>query len=222
VNRVLLAVLGVVLLAAGLTAVVGAFDLTRRWSWLSLPGGWPWTSPHDVLLPAADRQRWSGHGWFWPVAIAVLVVGALLTLWWLLAQLRTRGLRRMVPPGAGADGGGRDGRSDGERGGSGRVVVRGQALADAIADTAAAQPGVESAHARLAGSGSRPRVELYLTLHQDADAAAVLDLLDERVLADARGALRAPDLTALVRTRTGRDRAVARLDRPSPATRELR
>ncbi|MER6389430.1 alkaline shock response membrane anchor protein AmaP [Streptomyces sp. NPDC059382] len=73
VNRVLLAIIGVVLLAVGVTL---------------LTGSWPFGDRYAPLLTAEVRRRY-GHadGWWWAV-IAGLGLCVLLALWWLLAQLR--------------------------------------------------------------------------------------------------------------------------------------
>lgn len=76
VNRVLVGLAGLVLLALGTAVLAGR--------------------PHGVLLSAADRHQWRAHGWWWPVVIAVLSVLVLLALWWLLAQLHRRRLREAV------------------------------------------------------------------------------------------------------------------------------
>ncbi|MFD7507204.1 alkaline shock response membrane anchor protein AmaP [Streptomyces sp. NPDC059850] len=80
-NRVLLAVLGLALMAAGATALLAG----RR-------------SPHAVLLSRADRVRWRSTDWWWPGLIAALSVLALLALWWALAQLRRRRLNDILVP----------------------------------------------------------------------------------------------------------------------------
>ncbi|WP_414169598.1 alkaline shock response membrane anchor protein AmaP [Streptoverticillium reticulum] len=76
VNRVLVGLAGLVLLALGTAVLAGR--------------------PHGVLLSTADRHKWRAHGWWWPTVIAVLSVLVLLALWWLLAQLHRRRLREVV------------------------------------------------------------------------------------------------------------------------------
>lgn len=88
-NRTLLTIAGLVLLGGGLLVLTGGLDLYRRWG-LAPPAGWPLTSPHDTLLPAHDRTRWTGEDWWWPTVIAALAILIALALWWLLAQLRHR------------------------------------------------------------------------------------------------------------------------------------
>ncbi|KOU54985.1 alkaline shock response membrane anchor protein AmaP [Streptomyces sp. NPDC054949] len=73
VNRVLLAIVGAVLLAVGITA---------------LTGSWPFGGRHAPLLAAEVRRRYGdADGWWWAL-VAGLGLCVLLALWWLLAQLR--------------------------------------------------------------------------------------------------------------------------------------
>ncbi|WP_308380052.1 alkaline shock response membrane anchor protein AmaP [Streptomyces sp. ISL-43] len=67
-NRILLALLGAALLAAGA---------------LLLTSSWPLAGRHEPLLTAQERR-----GLPWWAVLAVLGVCVLLALWWLLAQLR--------------------------------------------------------------------------------------------------------------------------------------
>jgi len=81
VNRLLLGVLGLALMAAGAATLVAG----RR-------------SPDSVLLTRADRARWRAEDWWWPGVIAALSVLVLLALWWALAQLRRRRLDDVLVP----------------------------------------------------------------------------------------------------------------------------
>ncbi|MGW7030466.1 alkaline shock response membrane anchor protein AmaP [Streptomyces xanthophaeus] len=170
VNRVLLALAGIVLLGAGLMILAGGFDLYRRWS-LAPPGGWPLTTPHDVLLADADRTRWADQGWWWPAFIAVLAVITLLAVWWLLAQLRR------THPGALSVGGAH--AVDG-------AELREGALGDVLAADARHLPGVHQARARMDGSSSHPEAHLAVTLAPDAEPGPVLQALRDGPLERAR------------------------------------
>ncbi|MGW6980583.1 alkaline shock response membrane anchor protein AmaP [Streptomyces sp. NPDC054932] len=88
VNRILLAVAGTVLLAAGVVV---------------LTGSWPLNGRHAALLSAQTRSRyWHDDGWWW-VVLAGLAVCVLLALWWLLSQLRRPRLQALyVDTGDGA------------------------------------------------------------------------------------------------------------------------
>lgn len=83
VHRVLLALVGLLLLAGGGSVLAVGLGVRPPFRWLH-------TGPHDVLLSTAERTHWRGTGWWWPVVIAALAVLLLLALWWLLAALRRR------------------------------------------------------------------------------------------------------------------------------------
>lgn len=68
VNRALLALLGLALLAAGVSVLTASWPLGGR--------------DAPLLTPQARR------GWTWWVVLAVLAVCVVLALWWLLSQLR--------------------------------------------------------------------------------------------------------------------------------------
>ncbi|MDX2592908.1 alkaline shock response membrane anchor protein AmaP [Streptomyces sp. WI03-4A] len=186
VNRVLLAVTGLVLLGGGLLIIAAGCDLYRRLE-LTPPAGWPLTGPRDVLLGSADRARWSSQGWWWwPAVIAALTLVVLLALWWLLAQLR-RHRPSSVPLGT-------------DRTLQGVELSHG-ALSDAIAEEAGSLPGVDQAKVRLTGRPARPRAALTLTLHPATAPDATLHALDEGPLRNARRSTGHDDLFAETRLR---------------------
>ena len=74
------------------------------------------------------------------------------------------------------------------------ILIISGAAADAVAAQAGTLPGVGRARARLVGSAAAPALRLTLWLTDDADVRAVLQRLDEEVLATVRSAL---DLSAL-------------------------
>lgn len=184
-NRVLVALVGLVLLVLGGAALIGGCKLPERLGWLNLPGWWPWPGPHRVLLKASDRTRWVSESWWWPVAIAALALLLLLSLWWLLAQLRRRTLQRVAVADAPWD----------ENG----VRLRGRALAEVIAEEAEQLPGVDRARARMRGRATRPRARLELWLTLEAEPRWVMRLLHEQTLAHARASAGLTDLTSHVR-----------------------
>ncbi|GAB3124855.1 alkaline shock response membrane anchor protein AmaP [Streptomyces calidiresistens] len=149
VNRVLLALIGVLLVGAGAAVVAAALDLPARWG-IPLPDGWSPRAPDDVLLTDADRTRWVGEGWWWPVVIGVLSLLVLLTAWWALTQFR-RGRRRELPLGDEAEG-------------ADATVLRGAALEEVVTEEIESFPGVERARVVLDGGrrGSRLRAGVVL------------------------------------------------------------
>ncbi|MFG2987196.1 alkaline shock response membrane anchor protein AmaP [Streptomyces sp. NPDC048258] len=160
INRILLALAGIVLLTGGLLVLAGGLDLYRRWH-LTPPDGWPLSTPHTVLLSAADRTRWTDQGWWWPVVIAALAVIVPLALWWLLEQLRRTRPGRMsigTPP------------TDG-------VELHDHALSDAIAADARQLPGVQQARVQMTGRANHPEVRITLTLTPGSEPGSILQAL---------------------------------------------
>ncbi|MFI2303626.1 alkaline shock response membrane anchor protein AmaP [Actinacidiphila glaucinigra] len=191
-NRLLLAISGLVLLGGGLLVLAAALDLYRRLHVVP-PAGWPLTSHHEVLLSNADRIRWSDQGWWWwPAVIAGLTVLTALALLWLLAQFTRQRptavhLGGTPPP-------------DG-------VELRGRALSDAVAAEASAVPGVGRAGAHLTGRPVHPRLDLAVTLTDHATPAPVLRALCHGPVAHARESTGLSELPVRARFDVGRHKA---------------
>jgi hypothetical protein len=79
------------------------------------------------------------------------------------------------------------------------IVVSATATAGAVADQAAALPGVSRAKAKLLGSPTAPALRLTLWLTEDADVRDLLGRIDDTVLASARRSLDLPALPVAVR-----------------------
>lgn len=144
VDRVLVLLTGVVLVAAG----AGAALWQLRW----LAG----TPDRLVLDPAvADAPR---QGW-WTVALAL--VGLLLlglALWWLLSHLARSRPTRMGLAGSSAEG---------------RLGYDVSAVADAAARSLAARPDVTGVRSSTAYAGGQPLVELRATTSSRADVTSI-------------------------------------------------
>ncbi|WPO74602.1 MULTISPECIES: alkaline shock response membrane anchor protein AmaP [unclassified Streptomyces] len=184
VNRVLLALTGLVLLVAG--GSVLAIGLGA-----SPPSWWLHEGRHDVLVSAADRARWRDEGWFWPTVIAVLALLVLLSLWWLSAQLRRRRLAEVLVA-----------TGDGEG-----ALLRGRAMEDVLAGEAETLDGVERAQAALRGRRTTPRARVDLALAPDASPSDALHRFSSEVLTHARDSAGLASLPATVRLRGVRHRA---------------
>lgn len=156
-NRVLLALLGLVLLGGGLLALAGGADIYRRWN-LTPPADWPLTTPQDVLVPRADQTRWTGQGWWWPTVIAGLALLMLLALLWLLSQVRRRRPRHVsaadTPQQA--------------------VALSDHVLGDALATDLDMLPGIRRTQARVFGPSTRPQTWINLTLNPGSTPRHVL------------------------------------------------
>ncbi|MGW5423208.1 alkaline shock response membrane anchor protein AmaP [Streptomyces sp. NPDC003943] len=184
VNRIVLALVGLILVVGGGAALVAGFGV-------SLPSWWPWSGPHDVVLSRAERQHWRAESWWWPVVIAVLGLVVLLALWWLIAQFRRARLREVVVD-----------TGDGEG-----AVVHGRTLQDVLEADAAAQEGVARAHVALTGRRSAPRTRVALLLEPYASPAAALTALADKALGDARTSTGLPALPTEARLRAVKHRA---------------
>jgi hypothetical protein len=186
-NRILLSLLGLLLLAGGVagilagTGVLGADVPDRR----VLSGEFV-----DLVRENAT--------WLWPAAALVGVLLALLALRWLLGQLRTDRIDELDLT---------DERNVGE------VRLQAGALTDAVVDAVEDCPGVDSASARLIRRKRRETLLVHVRLADRADLAAARRTLAEGPLADLRSALGGTDWPAVVvelePSRKGDARAVA-------------
>ncbi|MFH9268789.1 MULTISPECIES: alkaline shock response membrane anchor protein AmaP [unclassified Streptomyces] len=184
VNRVLLALAGLVL------AVVGGAVLATGLG-ASVPSWWPWDGTHDVLLSAADRHSRRDEGWWWPTVIAVLAVLVVLALWWFLAQLRRGRLAEVL-----VDSG------DGEG-----AQLRGRALEGVLAGEAGELDGVARAHAMLTGRRTAPRARVRLLMEPHAAPLGTLNAVADGALAHARDSAGLDGLPAEVRLKAVKHRA---------------
>ncbi|GAB2884744.1 alkaline shock response membrane anchor protein AmaP [Streptomyces deserti] len=183
VNRVLLAVVGLVLVALGGSVLAVGLGAPA-------PSWWIHHGRHDVLLNDAERTRWRDAGWWWPAVLAALAVLVLLALWWLIAVLRRRRLAEVLVD-----------TGDGEG-----AVVRGRALEDVLADEAGELDGVGRAHAQLTGRRSAPETHVRLALEPHVDPGTALHELTSGPLTHARDAAGLASLPAEVRMRGVRHR----------------
>ncbi|MEV5970614.1 alkaline shock response membrane anchor protein AmaP [Streptomyces sp. NPDC051921] len=184
VNRIVLALVGLLLVVGGGAVLAAGFDLP-------VPSWWPWSGPGDVLLTRSQRQHWRAESWWWPVVIAVLGVVVLLALWWLIAQFRRARLREVL-----VDSG------DGEE-----AVVRGRALETVLEADAAAQEGVARARVALTGRRTAPRTRVALLLEPYASPADALTALSAQALGNARTSTGLPALPTEARLRAVKHRA---------------
>ncbi|MFF4753958.1 alkaline shock response membrane anchor protein AmaP [Streptomyces sp. NPDC002514] len=184
VNRVLVGIVGLLLVALGGSVLAAGLGVR-------MPSWWIHGGPHDVLLSDAERTRLRDTDWWWPVVIGVLALLVLLALWWLAALLRRRRLAEvLVDTGDGAG-----------------ALLRGRALETAFVDDAARLPGVAHAQAVLTGRRSAPEARVWLQLEPDVDPGAALHGLTTESLARARESAGLAALPAEVRLRAVKHRA---------------
>ncbi|MFF0380946.1 alkaline shock response membrane anchor protein AmaP [Streptomyces sp. NPDC004286] len=178
VNRVLLALAGLVLFVLGGSVLAVGLGAPS-------PSWWPHSGRHDVLLSRAERTAWRDQDWWWPALIALLAVLLLIGLWWLVSVLRRHRLREiLVDTGDGTG-----------------ALVRGGALESALADDAARRRGVAGADTRLSGRRTSPALRAGLRLEPDASPAAALADFTAHPLGAARDSTGLETLPTEVRLR---------------------
>lgn len=173
VNRILLGLAGLLLVAGGVLVLAGGLDLYGRLD-VRMPHWWPLTSPDQPVLSDASRTRWSGESWWWPVVFAVLGVTVALGLWWLFAQLRRSGPSSVSLPVAAP---------------GVMLRVRSRALADAVETETVAQPEVTRAQARLTGRPNSLLLRAAVRLTPDGDPATAVEQFLTGPLAHTRSTL---------------------------------
>ncbi|WP_407555479.1 alkaline shock response membrane anchor protein AmaP [Streptomyces sp. Pv4-95] len=162
-NRIVLALLGLVLLGGGLLVLAGGADIYHRWN-LTSPAGWPLNASGKVLIPPADQTRWTDMSWWWPASIAALALLLLLALAWLLAQ-RRRHPRQLTVTDSSEE----------------AVTVSNLALSDALTTDLNLLPGIRSAHALFYGPRTHPHARISLTLRTGTTPEQVLAGLHDAV-----------------------------------------
>ncbi|MGW0904884.1 hypothetical protein [Streptomyces sp. NPDC002853] len=182
-NRSALFCAAAVALFAGAALASAAEPVRER-----LPAAVPRVGADRVWLDEEVLGRWRDHGWWTPVVIAALAVGAVLFLCWAAAQIRT-GRPRELPLGQPG------------------VTLSAKALASVMADRARAVDGVARAHVRLLGRPRRLRARITLVLDPDGSPEAVLRELAGGTVAEARAAAAPRVLEADVRLTTRAHRA---------------
>lgn len=178
INRIVLTVLGLVLLAVGLYGVLrgaGVFGDGRARDPLLLAEARDWVSDHD--------------GWVWPLAAALSFVVAYLGWRWLRYQVRSSPRVSDIELGADPD--------------TGSTRLRAVGAADALADDIERSDGVQSASARLLADGRQPEVDVRVDVFDDADIDGVRQHIEERTFERFKQALQADDVRAHIQLRPG-------------------
>jgi hypothetical protein len=172
-NRIGLAVVGVLLLAAGgyvLARSLGAFG----------------TEQADAPVYAERSASWihAQQPWIWITLAAIGVIVALLALRWLLVQLRTDRLGRIAMDTDLA----LDPDDDGDLG-AGRTTLPTSALTTAIGQEIDGYPGVRAVTVHVAGRPDRPELRLEVTIDSGADPARIRTRIVDEAIAHAKAAL---------------------------------
>jgi hypothetical protein len=172
-NRTLLALIGLILLAAGvlgLARAAGAFGRQRA---------------SERVLTTAVRSFPDRHAWFWWAVAGAAVIIALLAIKWLMTQLGTDRANRID-------------RTTNAR--DGYTVVHAGALAEAVEDDARSIPGVTSAAAYVSHP---LHVNLRVDLADDADIDTVRSTLESSTVRHVREALNQDDVPVRIELRPG-------------------
>jgi hypothetical protein len=179
VNRVVLTVLGLLLLAVGglgLALSVGAF------------GAWRATYP---VLPRKVTIFPDGRPWFWWAVAGVTLLIAVLALLWLLTQFKTDRTTRLD-------------RTTNAR--DGYTTLRASALTNAVEHEALGITGVTSVSASLRERHGQ-HMFLRVDLADSADVAEVRTRLEGEVVAHVREGVGDPRFPVTIELRPGTGRA---------------
>lgn len=153
VNRIVLGVVGLLLLAAGVVGILGANGSLR----IEQPG---------VLYRRVARNATANPDqWKWS-AVGGGAVLALVCLFWAWRQIRPRGE-------------GRIGNTVLARTGRGKTSVEAVAVARAVAKDLRTVPGVTAAKVRMVSIDTRPECVARLGILDDADPEAVRTATEE-------------------------------------------
>ena len=176
VNRTVLLIVGLILLAGGGAALVRGL------------GTYPAALGRSgAPIVTAAQARYPGHhAWVWPAAAAAAAIIALLALYWLLIQARTSTVRRLsLEP---------------ERT-HGVTVLPADAVTGAITDELKTRPGIHRATAAFKGSPAAPGLELSVTAADNADPALLRGYTEREALTHLRASLERETIPTVLRIR---------------------
>jgi hypothetical protein len=146
-------------------------------------------NPHAPLLTHGQVQYPTKNSWVWPVVAAASFLIAVLALWWMAAQTRTRAVRRMpLEP---------------DRV-HGTTALRADAATGAMTDELESQPSIRAADALLHGSSTTPGLRLGVTAENRADPRLVRAGIENEALPHLRGALELDKIPTVVRLQFSR------------------
>ena len=181
-NRIGLSLTGLVLLAGGgylLARSAGAFGAQQA---------------ADPVYPDSTVD-WvhTARPWLWLTIAAVAVVVGILAVRWLLVQLRSDSLNRVVL----------DSDRTGEPG-AGLTDLPSRAVAGAVGREIDSYPGISRVHAGLTGRPDEPELLLRVTVDPDADLARIRRRITGEALRNARTALDTAHLPTRLQLIVGR------------------
>jgi hypothetical protein len=146
-------------------------------------------NPHAPLLTHGQVQYPTKNSWVWPVVAAASFLIAVLALWWMAAQTRTRAVRRMPL------------ELDRVHG---TTALRADAATGAMTDELESHPSIRAADALLHGSSTTPGLRLGVTAENRADPRLVRAEIENEALPHLRGALELDKIPTVVRLQFSR------------------
>jgi len=171
VNRALWTVIGLVLLAAGVTGLLVGYGVLS------------FVDRQQVLLPSTVVDAWNrNEGWALTLTIVAGLLVALLGVWLIRAQLRRRGGAPMAdlylpqPEPAEAQPTGAEPTAASQPEGGTEVASR--ALHRALQRDLESDQQIRDATVRLTGPADHPRLLVRLAVTADADVGALADHVD--------------------------------------------
>jgi hypothetical protein len=168
-NRVVLALLGLLLLASGTLGVLAGTEVLGR------------GLDRRLLLDNPVAGFIGDNGvWFWPAAAMAAALLALLALRWLIAVLSPAPHIEDIAI--------RGDRS------AGRTSLRSGALGEALTTELETYRGVHAAYVRVSGTPTDPSLDIAVRTTENADLAQLRHRIDTEALTHARQALDTPQL----------------------------
>lgn len=151
-NRVILTIAAVILIAAGVIALLGAADVVR----LATPA-----ELYGQMTAGAQAYPWAWILGMLAGSAILIAVG----LWLMGRQLRRPNRGRLDTVVI-------------DRGGGGRTTLKAVAAADAIADDLRRHPSIVDSSVRIVTFGTRPRLEVDLDISTETDTQRALAAAD--------------------------------------------
>lgn len=166
-NRILLAVLGLLLLTVGVLALLAGFGVFGQ------------RLRTQFVLDPSIEEFVAASPWFWSVVAVGAAIVALLSLWWLLIQTRSNRVSTI--------------RVSEDRT-AGSTYVAAGAFTNALETEIGSYRGVGRVGAHLSGTPHRYRATVRVTLDGRIDAGEVHDRIIGQALPMARQALSVTEL----------------------------
>jgi len=146
-------------------------------------------NPHAPVLTRGQVQYPAKNNWVWPVVAAGSFVIAVLALWWMAAQTRTRAVRRMpLEP---------------DRL-HGTTTLPADAATGAMTDELESQSSIRASDALLHGAATKPSLRLGVTAENRADPGLVRAGIETQALPHLRGALELDRIPTVLRLQFSR------------------